>query len=839
MEVGDLDSAAAMETSTAKQASSDTNICSDVSSTTSLCSRHQIILQQLNDVTKFSDEWFRLKAEEAELRCYLASDESRVVEEGVFSTINNDDDGDKTGGKNLIMTDHDRARSITGLETIEDVDQAPHPATFIEALTRPGHLSAPSTSKTSLSEKKKEDQKILHKSGNRPRPSREKSLFDNQILSDEPPLPSLYDPSAIGHITDCKDSSGNRYDYDRKVNCPEISDEGRAAPFPISFCRGEEKLGLHQTSSKSSLSGKSHTLKNVLSTETDMFEMYNNIDVQTQDGAQSMNSQQSDHSLIHRDCDKSHQSNAGRLSASEGMLVVAYPKEEPRIDEPIYEASEYDPSLNTSCYKSVRCRLYTTLSLLITGAIVAVGVVYGLKKDTDYDNAINYKPTQSPKTDLVTDRESLGLQDIIENHVLERHAKFSDMEDWDPRYLALEWILRHDKFHDNTNLFQRYILALLAFSYDSDSWNCGGVYDVKSCNKTEVFDDYSLWLSGTSECFWFGVSCDDDVVKGLDLSSNNLIGETPPEIGGLRFLERLVLYDNCLYGTLPSELWKLASLVEIDFGGNALSGTISSDLYALSSLTILNLASNKNEGNCNHTDGTATTVSSAGFEGDILGPKIGQLTKLREIQLFTNNFSGSISSEIGRLNQLEVVDAHSNALSGSLPKELSQLFNLMELRLAGNKINGSIPEIIGNMKASYLSRDDHGWNNTRLSLQSNKSQRITSSKQQAWSNQKLETFSSSKNWSYMIIPSLGTLPSELGLCQNLRMIQLQGTKITGTVPKEVCSLRDMKLNLDFAQWTEEFFKVDCLPNNETLPALIHCDCCSTCCDHTTKSCFNM
>ncbi|KAL3783661.1 hypothetical protein HJC23_004836 [Cyclotella cryptica] len=833
-------------------------------------SRHQIILQQLNDVTKFSDEWFRLKAEEAELRCYLASDESRVVEEGVFSTINSDGGVDKPGGKNLIMTDHDCARSITGPETIEDENQAPHPATFIEALTRPGHYSASSTSKTSLSEKKKDDQKILHKSGNRPRPSREKSLFDNQILSDELPLPSLYDPSAIGHITDCKDSSGYRYDYDRKVNCPEISDEGRAAPFPITFCRGEEKLGLHQTFSQPSLSGKSHTLKNVLSTETDMFEMYNNIDMQTQDSAQSINSQQSDHSLIHRDCDKSHQSNGGRLSASEGMLVVAYPKEEPSIDEPIYEASEYDPSLNTSCYKSVRCRLYTTISLLITGAIVTVGVVYGLKKDIG-DNAISYIPTQSPKTDLVTDRESLGLQDIIENHVLERHAKFRDMEDWDPRYLALEWILRDDKFHDNTNLFQRYILALLAFSYDSNSWNCGGLYDVESCNKTEVVDDYALWLSGTSECFWYGVTCDDDVVKGLDLcewsliqvaiyaklasiihlinslSSNNLIGEIPPEIGGLRFLERLVLYDNCLYGTLPFELWKLASLIEIDFGGNALSGTISSDLYALSSLTILNLASNKNEGNCNHTDGTATTVSSTGFEGDILGPKIGQLTKLREIQLFTNNFSGSVSSEIGRLNQLEVVDAHSNALSGSLPKELSQLFNLMELRLAGNKINGSITERIGNMKAlEALSLSgmamvgtipDSLYNLTNLRelhLRNNKPGFNGPVKSEIGNLLQLEELVLYDN------PLLsGTLPSELGLCQNLRVIQLQGTKITGTVPKEVCSLRDMKLNFDFAQWTEEFFKVDCLPKNETLPALIHCDCCSTCCDHTTKSCFNM
>lgn len=134
-----------------------------------------------------------------------------------------------------------------------------------------------------------------------------------------------------------------------------------------------------------------------------------------------------------------------------------------------------------------------------------------------------------------------------------------------------------------------------------------------------------------------------------------MIGEIPPEIGGLRFLERLSLSKNCLYGTLPSELWKLASLIEIDFSGNALSGMISSKLYALPSLAVLNLASNINEGECNHTDGTATSVSSTGLEGDILGPQIGQLTKLKEIQVSFNNFNGSISSEIGSLNRLGVL----------------------------------------------------------------------------------------------------------------------------------------------------------------------------------------
>ena len=111
----------------------------------------------------------------------------------------------------------------------------------------------------------------------------------------------------------------------------------------------------------------------------------------------------------------------------------------------------------------------------------------------------------------------------------------------------------------------------------------------------------------------------------------------------------------CLYGTLPPELWKLTNLIEINVEGNALHGVISSELYDLSSLTKLNLASNSNEGDCNHTDGSVTTVLSTGFQGNILEPKISNLTKLRVISVFSNNFNGSIPSEIGSLLQLGVL----------------------------------------------------------------------------------------------------------------------------------------------------------------------------------------
>jgi hypothetical protein len=44
------------------------------------------------------------------------------------------------------------------------------------------------------------------------------------------------------------------------------------------------------------------------------------------------------------------------------------------------------------------------------------------------------------------------------------------------------------------------------------------VKDLDSCNITDDYDDYALWLSRTDECAWYGVECDNSgVVTGLDL----------------------------------------------------------------------------------------------------------------------------------------------------------------------------------------------------------------------------------------------------------------------------------------------------------------------------------
>jgi len=61
------------------------------------------------------------------------------------------------------------------------------------------------------------------------------------------------------------------------------------------------------------------------------------------------------------------------------------------------------------------------------------------------------------------------------------------------------------------------------------------------------------------------------------------------------------------------------------------------------------------------------------------------------------------------------------------------------------------------------------------------------------------------------------------------------TQITGTIPDELCLLRDKKLN---SESNMGILYADCRPNNKTEDPFVTCSCCSDCCDHTTKVCIS-
>ena len=71
----------------------------------------------------------------------------------------------------------------------------------------------------------------------------------------------------------------------------------------------------------------------------------------------------------------------------------------------------------------------------------------------------------------------ISIRYEIEKNVLQRNVTFDGLEATDDRVLALRWITDTDPMElvaSASNLFQRYILALLAFEFSNLGWLADG-----------------------------------------------------------------------------------------------------------------------------------------------------------------------------------------------------------------------------------------------------------------------------------------------------------------------------------------------------------------------------
>jgi Leucine-rich repeat (LRR) protein len=182
-----------------------------------------------------------------------------------------------------------------------------------------------------------------------------------------------------------------------------------------------------------------------------------------------------------------------------------------------------------------------------------------------------------------------------------------------------------------------------------------------------------------TECSWDGVACDatGEHVVTLDLSSNNLVGQIPSELGNLANLQILYLYTNQLSGSIPPELGNLTKLLQLYLHHNQLTGSIPPELGNITFLHQLLLSDNQLTGP--------------------IPPELGSLTNLANFRLAINQLSGPVPSWLGNLTNLTVLDLRDNQLSGPIPPELGNLTKLMYLWLYGNQLSGPIPAELGNL----------------------------------------------------------------------------------------------------------------------------------------------
>ncbi|KAK7380432.1 hypothetical protein VNO78_32942 [Psophocarpus tetragonolobus] len=105
----------------------------------------------------------------------------------------------------------------------------------------------------------------------------------------------------------------------------------------------------------------------------------------------------------------------------------------------------------------------------------------------------------------------------------------------------------------------------------------------------------------------------ENLVKSIDLSSNDLTGEVPKEVGYLRGLVSLNLSRNNLNGEIPPGIGNLNSLDFLDLSRNHLSGKIPSTLSKIDGLGKLDLSNNDLSGKI-PWEGHLQTFDASSFE---------------------------------------------------------------------------------------------------------------------------------------------------------------------------------------------------------------------------------
>ncbi|XLR28936.1 hypothetical protein S83_056836 [Arachis hypogaea] len=206
-------------------------------------------------------------------------------------------------------------------------------------------------------------------------------------------------------------------------------------------------------------------------------------------------------------------------------------------------------------------------------------------------------------------------------------------------------------------------------------------------------------------------------------------------------------YDSSdIGGPIPDGIQNLTMLENLDLSYHSFSSHIPDWLYGLHRLKSLNLGGN-------HLTGT---ISNA----------LGNLTSLVSLDLSNNQFEGAIPTVLGNLTPLVSLDLSYNQFEGGIPSSFRKLCNLRHISFSNLKCNQQLSEIL-----QILSRE-------LKSLVASTSQ------------------------------ISGHLTNQLGMFQNLEMLDLSSNKIIGEIPQEFAKLSSLRF-VEFStnQLTGNPFKI--------------------------------
>jgi hypothetical protein len=218
------------------------------------------------------------------------------------------------------------------------------------------------------------------------------------------------------------------------------------------------------------------------------------------------------------------------------------------------------------------------------------------------------------------------------------------------------------------------------------------------------------WLTGNVNT-WYGVVCEDQKVKAINLSGNNLKGALPDKIYTLTDLRYIYISFNQVSGTINDNIGNLKKLEVLWASNNQITGHIPGGIGSTDSLKTLYLNDNQFDGSVPDT--------------------IGSLHKLENINLSNNEFSGALPHSLGNLHNLKYLILNTNSFSDSIPDELVNLTKLRTLKLDHNKfsyipnltsltqLTNSVGNVVFTIHTNYLDFTDLEKNLSIIGDQSN------------------------------------------------------------------------------------------------------------------------
>ncbi|WVY91207.1 hypothetical protein V8G54_036721 [Vigna mungo] len=171
-------------------------------------------------------------------------------------------------------------------------------------------------------------------------------------------------------------------------------------------------------------------------------------------------------------------------------------------------------------------------------------------------------------------------------------------------------------------------------------------------------------------------------------------------------------------------------------------------------------------------------VSNNSFS-DTIPQQIANLSRVSELIMNKNDFSGPIPISMTKLANLKILNLKENSISGPLPEEIAELRNLERLLFESNHLSGTIPPTIGRMA-----------NLVELNLQLNSINGTIHPSIRNLTNLKFLRLQQNM--------LSGPIPHFIGEMTNLHALELDQNRITGSIPPNIGNLTKM-VNMSLAK----------------------------------------